>query len=211
MTVFQKCTNPTHGGFKNLKLLQSINTFNNCSKITGHLPQSLSYQSMNCRDTYKSTDTVDDPSHILHSAHGSEKLPIAGWEARLFVGEKPLSLRLNLGLPTDDFHWNSFTTRAPALTSATLCCLVICSFSLWVVLQVEMLNVSLTGCVDASGLELSSTAGVALQQADDGGVTLRSFDELLQRQLTYNTDNTSTELCSLPFLFRHTAENKKAV
>ncbi len=70
---------------------------------------------------------------------------------------------------------------------------------------------SLTGCVDASGLELSSTAGVALQQADDGGVTLRSFDELLQRQLTYNTDNTSTELCSLPFLFLHTAENKKAV
>lgn len=38
-------------------------------------------------------------------------------------------------------------------------------------------------CVDASGLELSSTAGVALQQSDDGGVTLGSFDELLQRQL----------------------------
>lgn len=44
----------------------------------------------------------------------------------------------------------------------------------------KMLNVSLTGCVDASGLELSSAAGVALQQADDGGVALRPFDELLQ-------------------------------
>lgn len=52
------------------------------------------------------------------------------------------------------------------------------------VLQVKMLSVSLTGCVDASGLELSSAAGVALQQADDGGVALRPFDELLQRQLS---------------------------
>lgn len=41
----------------------------------------------------------------------------------------------------------------------------------------------LTGRVDASGLELSSTAGVALQQADDRGVALCSFNELLQRQL----------------------------
>lgn len=47
-----------------------------------------------------------------------------------------------------------------------------------------MLNVSLTGWVDASGLELSSAAGVTLQQADNGGVALCSFDELLQRQLT---------------------------
>lgn len=47
-----------------------------------------------------------------------------------------------------------------------------------------MLNVSLTSCFDASGLKLSSTAGVALQQADNGGVALRSFDELLQGQLS---------------------------
>lgn len=47
-----------------------------------------------------------------------------------------------------------------------------------------MLTVSLTGCVDASGLELSGAARVALQQTDDGGVALRSFDKLLQRQLT---------------------------
>lgn len=51
-------------------------------------------------------------------------------------------------------------------------------------MKTEELNVSLTGCVDASYLELSSTAGVTLQQADDGGVALRSFDKLLQRQLT---------------------------
>lgn len=46
-----------------------------------------------------------------------------------------------------------------------------------------MLHESLTGYAGASGLELSSTAGVALQQANDGGVALSSFDELLQRQL----------------------------
>lgn len=33
-------------------------------------------------------------------------------------------------------------------------------------------------------LKLSGAAGVALQQADDGGVALGSFDELLQGQLT---------------------------
>lgn len=55
--------------------------------------------------------------------------------------------------------------------------------SLCAVLQEKLLNVRLTGYVDASGLELSSTAGVALQQADDGGVALSAFDELLQRQL----------------------------
>lgn len=43
---------------------------------------------------------------------------------------------------------------------------------------------TLTGCVDGSALELSSAAGVALQQADDGRVALRSFDELLQGQFT---------------------------
>ena len=33
------------------------------------------------------------------------------------------------------------------------------------------------------GLELSSAAGITLQQTDDGGVALRSLDELLQGQL----------------------------
>lgn len=42
---------------------------------------------------------------------------------------------------------------------------------------------ALQGGVHAAASELSSTAGVALQQAHDGGVALRSLDELLQRQL----------------------------
>lgn len=45
------------------------------------------------------------------------------------------------------------------------------------------MSASLTGYVGASALELSGAAGVALQQADDGGVALGSLDELLQRQL----------------------------
>lgn len=40
-----------------------------------------------------------------------------------------------------------------------------------------------------SGLELASTAGVALEQADDGRVAFCSFDELFQRQFTCNTSN----------------------
>lgn len=120
----------------------------------------------------------------------SEELPItgifAGREARLFVGNKLLFLRLNLSLPTNgSSYWNC--------KKKNLCtCINSCNPLLfeWTKAlpceepQVEMLKVSLTGCVDASGLELSGTAGVALQQADDGGVALRSFDELLQRQLT---------------------------
>ena len=57
----------------------------------------------------------------------------------------------------------------------------------------ELLTVRPTGYGRASGLELSCAAGVALQQADDGGVALSSFDELLQRQFTYNTDKTSVQ------------------
>lgn len=67
------------------------------------------------------------------------------------------------------------------------------------------MNLRLTGYVGASGLELSSAAGVALQQADDGGVTLSSFDELLQRQLAWNTYSMKLERerINLEFMYKH--------
>lgn len=131
---------------------------------------------------------VDDPAHILHGAH---TLWIASlhWESSLprrlwlLVGEPPSFLGLILRLPANSSF--SDTIRTPSDSHLAELTTHSC-------LQKATQALGLTDFVEASGLELSGTAGVTLQQADDGGVTLGSFDELLQGQLTWKTRETSS-------------------
>lgn len=68
----------------------------------------------------------------------------------------------------------------------------------------------LQGGVHAAASELSSTAGVALQQAHDGGVALGSLDELLQRQLSYKTKHNKREKPHLKHSLIHPDEVRPA-
>lgn len=62
--------------------------------------------------------------------------------------------------------------------------------------------VFLCNCPGAARSELTGTAGVALQQADDGGVALGTFDEFFQGQFACRARETSglaSAHCSLSF------------
>lgn len=110
------CSYPTHGGFKKKKLLLSIST---CSKIPGHLLQSLSCQSMNYMQPQSHWHCGWPIPHPTLRTQPRNRFPPAdvfsACKAKPLVGEARLFLRLNLSPPPIRPHSSAVSANSTTL------------------------------------------------------------------------------------------------
>lgn len=113
------CSYPTHGGFKKKKLLLSIST---CSKIPGHLLQSLSCQSMNYMQPQSHWHCGWPIPHPTLRTQPRNRFPPAdvfsACKAKPLVGEARLFLRLNLSPPPIRPHSSTVSANSTTLNWA---------------------------------------------------------------------------------------------